>query len=70
MDCEIGTGGLSLTQRRTQLISRLHIQIAYLDPLQWHAWLGITQTLLLLLIPNKLVQRVKSKLKSYKSATI
>jgi glycosyltransferase involved in cell wall biosynthesis len=56
--CE-STHGISLSRRRRQLYDRLRIQLKYFDALEWRAWAGVAKTLLLFLVPQKLVAKIK-----------
>jgi glycosyltransferase involved in cell wall biosynthesis len=51
--------GISRSRRRRQVYDRLRIQLKYFEPLQWRAWAGIATTLLLFLVPQKLVAKIK-----------
>jgi GT2 family glycosyltransferase len=51
--------GISLSKRRRQVYDRLRIQLKYFEPLQWRAWAGVAKTLLLFLVPLRVVAAIK-----------
>lgn len=58
----VAPGNLSMRKRRTQLLSRLHVQWRYFDRRRWESYGGIALTLLLLLIPNRLIFALKRRM--------
>lgn len=52
--------GITISQRRGSLISRLKLQLKYFSPFSIHSYLGITQTLILTALPYRIVRQVKS----------
>jgi hypothetical protein len=65
LDYRISTGGISVSKRRRQLLDRLKLQIAYLDPLNWRSWAGMAKTLMLFAVPRKLVTVMKAEWRSW-----
>ena len=63
LDYRISTGGISISKRRRQLLDRLKIQLRYIDPLEWRCWAGMVKTLLLFLVPRRLVTAMKARRK-------
>jgi glycosyltransferase involved in cell wall biosynthesis len=59
VDYRVSREGISVTRRRRQLFDRLRIQLKYFAPLNWRAWAGAANTLLLFLVPRTLVTAVK-----------
>lgn len=55
IDYTVSSGGLSIRRRRGQLFDRLCIQAKYFDPWRRHAWIGMARTLVLFLLPRRLV---------------
>jgi hypothetical protein len=64
MDYRISSRGISVMRRRRQLFDRFRIQLKYFKPLEWRAWAGTGQTLLLFLIPLAVVITAKTCLRS------
>jgi glycosyltransferase involved in cell wall biosynthesis len=60
----ISSNGITVSKRRRQLIDRLKIQMKYRDLLAWSCWAGMAQTIMLLLIPGKLLTAAKAKWQS------
>ncbi len=58
----ISPEGASQRRRRRQLYDRLLIQIKYFEFGIWRAWAGVSKTLVSILIPEQLVQKVKMTL--------
>jgi glycosyltransferase involved in cell wall biosynthesis len=58
----ISPEGASQRRRQRQLFDRLLIQIRYFELANWRAWAGISKTLVSILIPEQLVQKVKMSL--------
>jgi glycosyltransferase involved in cell wall biosynthesis len=52
--------GLSNRNRRTQLISRLRIQLRYFDPADYRSYAGALRTIVALLIPARAWSRISS----------
>jgi glycosyltransferase involved in cell wall biosynthesis len=63
-DRQVLATGISLTNRRRQLLDRLRIQLRYLDVWEASAWLGMLKTLVLFLVPVRLLMMVKRYLPS------
>lgn len=59
-DYRMSSRGQSLANRQRQLIDRLRIQLDYFSPFEWRAWTGIGRTLLLFVMPNAWVVKLKS----------
>ncbi len=55
----LAADSVSLRKRRTQLGSRLRVQWRYFDPARWESYAGITLTLVLFVVPNRLVIALK-----------
>lgn len=55
--------GISIRNRRRSLMSRLAVQWRYADWLDRYSYLGLLQTLFLIVTPYRLVSRIKSLLK-------
>lgn len=60
VDRRISSGGITVSKRRRQLIDRLKIQLKYRNLLEWRCWAGMAQTLMLFLIPGKLITVAKA----------
>jgi hypothetical protein len=60
VDYQRSTGGVSLTRRRRQLFDRLRIQLKYFKLWEPDAWLGVSKTLLLFLVPVALIAKIKA----------
>jgi glycosyltransferase involved in cell wall biosynthesis len=58
-DYRISKSGVSLQRRRRQLFDRLCIQLKYFAPLNWRAWAGVGNTLMLFVVPRALVAMLK-----------
>jgi glycosyltransferase involved in cell wall biosynthesis len=65
LDYRISTGGISVSKRRRQLLDRLEIQLKYLDPLEWRCWAGMAKTLMLFVVPRKVVTTLKAEWRSW-----
>ncbi len=65
VDYRISSTGISVSKRRRQLLDRLKIQIKYLDPLEWRCWAGMAKTLMLFVIPRKVVSVLKAEWRSW-----
>lgn len=52
--------GITISQRRDTLISRLKLQLKYFNAFTIHSYLGITQTLVLTVLPYRIVRQIKS----------
>jgi len=63
LDYRVSARGQSMARRRRQLVDRLRIQLTYFRPLQWRAWAGAAQTLVLLGVPVGLATRLKTWLR-------
>lgn len=63
IEYELDSGGISLSQRKKQLQSRLSIQWYYLDG-SWQAWFGLIRTLILMVLPHRWILIVKKYLNS------
>lgn len=63
-DRQVLATGISLTNRRRQLLDRLRIQLRYLDVWEASSWLGMLKTLVLFLVPVRLLTTVKRYLPS------
>lgn len=61
LEYRVTSRGVSMSKRRRQLFDRLRIQINYFDALEWRAWAGIMQTLLLFLVPVGLLTLYKAE---------
>jgi len=59
---EISPHSISLSRRKKQLQSRLHIQLKYFDPALKESYIGILKTLILYLAPYSLILRLKQLL--------
>jgi glycosyltransferase involved in cell wall biosynthesis len=59
VDICISPQGVSLKRRHRQLYDRLRIQLAYFEPLQAGAWLGLVKTLTLFFTPTILLRKIK-----------
>ncbi|MBK5348374.1 MULTISPECIES: glycosyltransferase [unclassified Bacillus (in: firmicutes)] len=57
---EINPNSISLSKRKVQLKSRLRIQLNYFNPLLIKSYIGVLKSLLLLIVPNKLVMKIKA----------
>ena len=55
---EINTHGISLGNRKKQLVSRLKVIVNY-SPFNWYSFYGIVRTLMLLVTPYKFIENVK-----------
>jgi glycosyltransferase involved in cell wall biosynthesis len=53
LDYRISPGGMSMSNRKRQLVDRLRVQLTYFSPLRWRAWVGIARTIALLIVPAK-----------------
>lgn len=53
-------GGISVRRRRAQLSSRLRIQLRHFDPWRIESYLGVVLTLVLILVPGRVVQKLKN----------
>ena len=62
VDYTISMSGLSMQRRRAQLFDRLRIQFKYFDPRRLSAWLGVMRTLLLFLVPHKVLAAYRAEL--------
>ncbi len=51
--------GVSVIRRRTQLYSRLHLQILYFAPSSLSSYVGLLQSLIVLCLPRNLLVRIK-----------
>ena len=60
--CQVNPNGISLRNRRAQLLSRLRVQLENFDPGLKESWLGVVKTLALLLTPWSVVQGLKRRL--------
>ena len=60
--CQVNPNGISLRNRRAQLLSRLRVQLENFDPGLKESWLGVVKTLALLLTPWSVVQGLKERL--------
>ena len=60
IDYQRSTGGVSLTRRRRQLFDRLRIQLKYFKLWEPDAWLVVSKTLLLFLVPVALIAKIKA----------
>jgi hypothetical protein len=58
----ISPEGASQRRRRRQLYDRFLIQIKYFEFGNWRAWAGVSKTLVSILIPEQLIQKVKMTL--------
>jgi hypothetical protein len=58
----VAGGGISIRRRRAQVLSRVRVQWRYFDPWRWESYGGIALTLLLLLVPNRLVFALKRRI--------
>jgi len=67
LDYRISSGGISVSKRRRQLLDRLKIQLKYRDATKWRCWAGIAKTLLLFVIPRKVVSMLKAEWRSWPS---
>ncbi len=65
LDYRISSGGISVSKRRRQLLDRLRIQFRYLDATEWRCWAGMVKTLLLFVIPRKVVSVLKAEWRSW-----
>jgi peptidoglycan/xylan/chitin deacetylase (PgdA/CDA1 family)/glycosyltransferase involved in cell wall biosynthesis len=65
LDYRISSGGISVSKRRRQLLDRLKIQLKYRDATKWRCWAGIAKTLLLFVIPRKVVSVLKAEWRSW-----
>lgn len=59
VDYRVSKAGVSITRRRRQLFDRLRIQLTYFAPLNWRAWAGLGNTLVLFVVPRPLVTAFK-----------
>ncbi|HHB2480198.1 TPA: glycosyltransferase [Bacillus cereus] len=57
---EINPNSISLSKRKVQLRSRLRIQLNYFNPLLLKSYTGVLKSLVLLVVPNKLVIKIKA----------
>jgi glycosyltransferase involved in cell wall biosynthesis len=64
LDYRVSSGGISVSKRHRQLFDRLKIQLRYLDALEWRCWAGMAKTLLLFLLPRKVVTILKAEWRS------
>jgi hypothetical protein len=56
---ELGPSGISLSRRQRQLATRLRIQLRHFDPGLQESYLGLLQTVVLMLIPTVWILRLK-----------
>ena len=66
MDYYLGTHNISVQKRRTQTLNRLCTQLHFFTPTNIHSYLGVVRTLLALLLPFSLLNKLK-ELKHYHS---
>ena len=62
--CEVNPGGISLSKRRRQVLSRLKVMMFYFDPLKKESWLGLIKNIALLLVPVAWVHKIKRVLEN------
>ena len=54
--------GISISNRRSSLNSRLRLQLRYFRVTKWQSYVGVLQTLALVLIPYRFVSQMKGRL--------
>jgi hypothetical protein len=59
-DYRISSRGISVLRRRRQLFDRLRIQLKYFRPVEWRAWAGALQTLVLFFVPRRVLVAAKA----------
>ena len=64
LDYRISSGGISVSKRHRQLLDRLKIQLRYRKLREWRCWAGMTKTVLLFLIPRRVVTILKAARRS------
>jgi len=61
VDYTISMSGLSMQRRRAQLFDRFRIQLKYFEWRRLAAWLGVARTLLLFLVPRKMLAAYRAE---------
>ena len=61
LDYSLSMSGISLKNRRRQLLDRLRIQGKYFDPSQAKAWLGMARTLAMFAVPRGVVSAYRAE---------
>jgi glycosyltransferase involved in cell wall biosynthesis len=60
LEYSLSMSGISLKNRRRQLLDRLRIQAKYFDPSQAKAWLGVARTLAMFAVPRSVVSAYRA----------
>ena len=60
LEYSLSMSGISLKNRRRQLLDRLRIQGKYFDPSQARAWLGMARTLAMFAVPRGVVSAYRA----------
>lgn len=61
LEYSLSMSGISLKNRRRQLLDRLRIQAKYFDPSQARAWLGMARTLAMFAVPRGVVSAYRAE---------
>ena len=61
LEYSLSMSGISLKNRRRQLLDRLRIQRKYFDPSQAKAWLGVARTLAMFAVPRGVVSAYRTE---------
>jgi cellulose synthase/poly-beta-1,6-N-acetylglucosamine synthase-like glycosyltransferase len=59
---EYNPAGISISRRKSQLSSRIRIQLEHFDPQIFESYWGLFKSLLLYIVPYKIVVKIKGKL--------
>ncbi len=60
LEYSISMSGISMKNRRRQLLDRLRIQAKYFDPTHAKAWLGVARTLAMFVVPRSVVSAYRA----------
>jgi glycosyltransferase involved in cell wall biosynthesis len=61
LEYSVSMSGVSMKNRRRQLLDRLHIQLKYFDPWEVKAWLGVARTLAMFAVPRSVLSAYRAE---------
>jgi hypothetical protein len=61
LEYSLSMSGISIKNRRRQLLDRLRIQGKYFDPSQAKAWLGVARTLAMFAVPRGMLSAYRAE---------
>jgi hypothetical protein len=61
LEYSVSMSGVSMKNRRRQLLDRLRIQLEYFDPWQAKAWLGVARTLAMFAVPRSVLSAYRAE---------